>query len=140
MTEPGAGRVGKFPGIQLMSAARAAEESRGLRLLVLHGSRARGTAHGLSDWDFAYLADSDFDPDALLGRLSEELASDSIDLADLSRASGLLRFKAASDGFLLFEREPGLFDRFRLDAITAWCDMEPILSRAYEAQLTRRAR
>lgn len=140
MTEPGGRRVRKFPSIQLTSAARAAGESRGLRLLVLHGSRARGTAHGLSDWDFAYLSDPDFDPDALLARLSEELASDSIDLADLSRASGLLRFKAASDGFLLFEREPGLFDRFRLDAITAWCDMEPILGRAYEAQLTRLAR
>jgi predicted nucleotidyltransferase len=123
-----------------MSVARTAGESRGLRLLVLHGSRARGTAHGLSDWDFAYLSDADFDPDALLARLSEELASDSVDLADLSRASGLLRFKVAGDGLLLFERDPGLFDRFRLDAITAWCDMEPILGRAYEAQLTRLAR
>lgn len=123
-----------------MSVARAAEGAEGLRLLMLHGSRARGSARPNSDWDFAFLADSSFDPDSLLARLSEELATDSIDLADLTRASGLLRFTAAADGFLLFEKEPGLHDRFRLEAITAWCDMEPVLRPAYDAELSRLAK
>ena len=43
----------------------------GLRLLVLHGSRGRGDAHAESDWDFGYLGDLAFDPDALLARLAE---------------------------------------------------------------------
>lgn len=33
----------------------------GLRLLVLHGSRASGAANSASDWDFAYLGDADLD-------------------------------------------------------------------------------
>lgn len=129
--------VRKFPSLQLMNAAQAAERALGLRLLVLHGSRARGTARGDSDWDFAFLADGAFDPDALLARLGEELGTNALDLADLSRASALLRFKAAGEGFLLYEREAGLFDQFRLEAISTWCDMEPVLTRAYDAQLAR---
>ncbi len=119
------------------AAAQAAEKAAGLRLLVLHGSRARGDARGDSDWDLAFLADSTFDPDDLLARLGEELATDQLDLADLSRASALLRFKTASEGVPLYEREPGLFDRFQLEAVSTWCDMEPVLTRAYDAQLAR---
>ena len=131
--------IPKFPSVELMGAAQAAEKAAGLRLLVLHGSRARGDARGDSDWDLAFLADSTFDPDALLARLGEELGTDQVDLADLSRASALLRFKTASEGLPLYERESGLFDRFRLEAVSTWCDMEPVLTRAYDAQLARQA-
>ena len=86
------------------------------------------------------MSDASFDADTLLARLGEELATNSIDLADLSRASALLRFKAASDGFLLFERDPGTFDQFRLDAVASWCDMEPVLRRAYDTQLSNLTR
>ena len=37
-----------------------------LRLLVLHGSRARGDARPDSDWYLGYLAEPGFDPDGLL--------------------------------------------------------------------------
>lgn len=111
----------------------------GLRLLVLHGSRARGDHRTDSDWDFGYLAHSAFDPDSFIAILSASLG-DAIDLADLSRASALLRFKAAADGMLLYESEPGTWDGFRLEAVAAWCDMEPVLTRAYDAELSRLAR
>ena len=62
----------------------------GLRLLVLHGSRARGQAHAGSDWDFAYLADPGFDADELLMRLVEGIGADRVDLADLGRAGEAL--------------------------------------------------
>lgn len=120
-----------------MKVAQAAENAAGLRLLILHGSRARGDARDDSDWDLAFLADTTFDPDDLLARLGEALATDSVDLADLSRASALLRFRTARDGVRLYERESGLFNRFRLDAVLTWCDMEPVLTRAYDAQLAR---
>jgi predicted nucleotidyltransferase len=121
------------------SVADAAGRAHGLRLLVLHGSRARGQHRPDSDWDFAYLAERRFDPDSLIASLSHELG-DRIDLADLSRASALLRFKAAAEGVVVFESSTGEFDRFRLAAIQTWCDMEPVLNRAYNATLERVAR
>lgn len=111
-----------------------------LRLLVLHGSRARGTAHARSDWDFAFLGDPGFDADDLLARLAEAVHTDTLDLADLDRASGLLRFNAASGGTAMFENVPGVFEQFRLDAISAWCDMAPVLGPAYDENLARLAR
>lgn len=117
--------------------AAVAATAAGLRLLVHHGSRARGDHRPDSDWDFAYLADAPFDADDLLARLGEALASNDVDLADLSRASGLLRLKAASDGHAVYESEPGRFNAFRLAAATAWCDMEPVLRLAFDARLER---
>jgi hypothetical protein len=37
----------------------------------------------------------------------------------------------ARDGVLLFEDQPGRFDRFRLDAIHTWCDLAPVLEPLY---------
>ena len=98
---------------------------------MLHGSRARGEAHAGSDWDFAYEADAGFDPDRLLAALATHLNADRIDLADLGRAGALLRYRAARDGAIVFEREPGAFERFWLDAVDTWCDLAPVLEPAY---------
>lgn len=103
----------------------------GLHLLVLHGSRARGDAHARSDWDFAYQADPTFDADALLAAFADGLKVDRIDLVDLDRAGALLRHRVASNGVVLFEREGGRFDRFRLDAVHTWCDLAPVLEPLY---------
>jgi predicted nucleotidyltransferase len=111
--------------------ARVGAEASGLRLFVLHGSRGRGDAHAASDWDFAYVADPTFDPDGLLARLADVLKVDRIDLVDLDRAGALLRHRVARDGLALFEGAPGMFDQFRLDAIQAWCDLEPVLEPLY---------
>jgi predicted nucleotidyltransferase len=119
----------------LKDVREAAASARGLGLLVLHGSRARGDDHERSDWDFGYEADASFDPDALLATLVERLACDRIDLADLNRAGALLRFRVARDGSAVFEREAGAFDRFRLEAVHTWCDMQPVLERAYNQVL-----
>lgn len=55
-----------------------------------------------------------------------------MDLVDLDRASGLLRFRAACDGVLVHETEPGAGDRFRVEAARFWHDVEPVLRPAYE--------
>ena len=107
----------------------------GLRLFVLHGSQARGTAHARSDWDFAYEAERNFDADHLLADLADLLKVDRIDLVDLARAGALLRHRVAADGVVLFEREPGVFQRFRLDAVHAWCDLAPVLEPLYKRTL-----
>jgi predicted nucleotidyltransferase len=106
-----------------------------LRLLALHGSRARGDAHALSDWDFAYLADDGFDELDLRSRLARILGTDAVDVADLARAGGLLRYRVARAGRPLFEREPGEFEGFALRAITFWLDVEVVLRPAYGAVL-----
>ncbi|MCR4375326.1 MAG: nucleotidyltransferase domain-containing protein [Acidobacteria bacterium] len=107
----------------------------GLRLLVLHGSRARGTAHARSDWDFAYEAERTFDADQLLAGLADLLKVDRIDMVDLDRAGALLRHRVAADGVVLFEREPGAFQRFWLDAVHTWCDLAPVLEPLYKRTL-----
>lgn len=108
----------------------------GLRLLVLHGSRVRGDAHERSDWDFAWLGDEHLDALELRRQLAEALGTDRIDLADLSRASGLLRYRVAKDGVALFEGSPGAFEDFCLDAARFWFDIADIV-RAEQAELLR---
>ena len=116
----------------LASTARAA---RGLDLLILFGSRARGGARPGADWDFGYLADETADVPALLTALVEVLHDDRVDLVDLRRASGLLRYRAARDGRLLHESAPDLFDRYRLEAARFWCDNAPLFERGYDEVL-----
>jgi predicted nucleotidyltransferase len=114
---------------------RVASTAPSLQMLLLHGSRARNDAHAQSDWDFAYEADASFDPDALLAALADALDADRIDLVDLDRAGALLRHRVARDGVVLFEREPGRFDRFWLNAVTTWCDLAPVLEPLYSRVL-----
>jgi predicted nucleotidyltransferase len=109
----------------------------GLRLLVLFGSRARGDAAANADWDFAYLAAAPFDADALLADLAGVIGADRIDLVDLARAGGQLRYRAARDGRIVYEGRPGAFERFWLDAVSFWCDVAPVVGRAYEGVLSR---
>jgi predicted nucleotidyltransferase len=108
-----------------------------LRLLVLHGSRARGEGHGRSDWDFGYLADPGLDELDLRMRLSLALETDDIDLVDLKRASSVLRYRAAGEGKPILERRAGEFERFALEAILFWLDVEPVLRKAHADLLER---
>ena len=120
--------------------ARVARETPGLELLLMFGSRARDTSHERADWDFGYLAAAHVDPAELRGRVVEALGNDRVDLVDLTRASGLLRYRVARDGQILFESRSGLGDQFRLEAVRFWCDAQPLLQRGYEevlAELTR---
>ncbi len=119
----------------IAAATRAAETADGLQLLILFGSRARGDARADSDWDFGYLGSPAFDPDGLLAALVAAVGSDRIDLVDLARAGGLLRFRAAHDGRPLVEAAPRSFARFWLDAVSFWCEVEPIVRAGYDRVL-----
>ena len=99
-----------------------------LDLVVLFGSRAKGSANESSDWDLAVLLQPNpQDPLRLFG-LDPELAgalgcsSDALDVVDLSRASYLLQRVVAEDGQLLFERQPGMFAAFKYRARRQWAD------------------
>lgn len=108
-----------------------------LELLLLFGSCARGDASARADWDFGYLARDAVEPLTLMAALAEAAGSDRVDVVDLSRAGGLLRFRAARDGVLIYEAHAGTFDSFRLAAARFWFDAEPVLRPAYEAVLER---
>lgn len=116
----------------LVSAARGTV---GLDLLILFGSRARGDARPGADWDFGYLADEAADVSGLLAALVEVLEDDRVDLVDLGRAGGLLRYRAACDGLAVYEAAVDLFDRYRLQAAQFWCDNAPVFGRGYEEVL-----
>jgi predicted nucleotidyltransferase len=123
--------------VRLEAAGAAASRTPGIRLLVFFGSRAVGREHRDSDWDFGYLADAGTVTDGLHADLIRLLNTERVDLVDLGSAGGLLRYRAAASGRPLFEREAGEFDRFWLEAVDFWCDVEPILRPAYDRVLDR---
>lgn len=106
-----------------------------VRLIAVFGSRARGDAEASSNWDIGFLADPGFDPDDLLGQLTASLETTRIDLVDLSRASGQLRYRAAHDGQVVFARNADDWHRFWTEAVSFWCDAGPILRGAYAGLL-----
>jgi predicted nucleotidyltransferase len=112
-----------------------AAQGTGIKLLVLFGSRVRKQAHPHSDWDLGYLGDKDANIELLADRVAHLLGNDESDLVNLSRGSALLRFRVAAEGKALFEREPGLFRQFQDEVSRFWCDVEPVLGRAYASIL-----
>ena len=114
---------------------RVSESFPSLRLLLLFGSRARGEAREASDWDLGYLADEDLDPMELRLRLVEILETERVDLVDLARANGLLRYRAARDVIAVVGGDDGTFRSFRWEAVRFWCDVEAVMQRCYDAVL-----
>lgn len=97
-----------------------------LDLLALLGSY--GTEHfhpGRSDIDIAFLSRKQLQTDDYL-QLMEELSAlfqyDRLDLIDLQRASGLLKYEIADKGRLLFHSKEGFFERYRLYCLRYYYD------------------
>ena len=125
-----AGRTASGPPFDAL--ARAARSTGGLDLLIVFGSRARGDARSGSDWDIGYLANEAADVPGLLAALVETLDSDRVDLVDLRSAGGLLRYRAAREGRLVYEAVADLFDRYRLDALRFWSDNSRLFERGFD--------
>ena len=89
-----------------------------LNLLVLLGSYDTGNFRpGESDIDIAFLSDEIKDMGKkleLINELSRFFKYSKIDLIDLQKASGLLKYEVANKGRILFERSEGLFERYKL--------------------------
>ncbi|HEY6877144.1 MAG TPA: hypothetical protein VI299_03955, partial [Polyangiales bacterium] len=63
------------------------------------------------------------------------LGTDHVDLANLATAGGLIRYRIARDGLVVFEADPKQFERFWFDAVSFWCDAAPVLQAGYKAIL-----
>jgi len=112
-----------------------------VRLAVLFGSTARGTAGPRSDVDLGVLLDPDT-PDARLRvevELGRAVGDRSVDVIFLKEASPLLRFEIAKEGLLLLQREDHLWTLFKEKAMVDWWDWAPY-SRMFTEAAVRRLR
>lgn len=119
---------------------KRAIRQRGLDLVVLFGSQPRGDATPSSDWDFAFLGDDTVDVGQLIVDLTDALTVGSrVDVVDLGRAGGLLRYRVARDGVALFDRSGHAFEAFTIAAARFWFDAAATLNRAYDQILAEAA-
>jgi predicted nucleotidyltransferase len=99
-----------------------------LDLVVLFGSRAKGTARMDSDADIAVRGARQLEFRRFLDLTLdlEAVLSSSVDLVDLSRADPLLQRQISDGSICLFETQ-GSFDAMRLRALHAYEDYSPFL-------------
>jgi len=128
--------------VLLHDELRAVLEKGGrLRVAILFGSRARGTARPDSDVDVAVLPHddqlADFEEDALAGELERAVGAP-IDLVRIDRAPAALRWRIARDGIVLLSDPPHAASRFLARAGIAHDDVREIEAgamRRYRARL-----
>jgi predicted nucleotidyltransferase len=118
---------------------QALEQVPGVRLAVLFGSAATGTAGPKSDVDVGILlaADTHLTPEMHVGL--ERAARRPIDLVRLDTAPPLLRFEIARTGRVLVEREEHGWADFRAHAMIDWWDWAPT-ARMMHATMAARLR
>ena len=87
-------------------------EDEALQFVLLFGSQSSGQVHPKSDIDLGFLYDEPVDLLNLTNKVIQVLRKDRVDVVDLRRANPLLCYSAARQGKLLYERCPGLFNRF----------------------------
>ena len=110
----------------------------GVRWADLFGSAAEGRA--FRDLDLAVMADSELARRGLwLGRLAalleEALAGVPLDLVDLAAAAPALRAAVVYQGRLLVDRTPMERQRWELETVQRWLDLEPWLARGERLRL-----
>lgn len=121
------------PGSRLAGAVAGWCRSRGVRLCVVYGSRARGEGRPDSDLDLAVWA-APLPPPAELLACRREL----VDLVDLPvqllfvtpRLDPVLGFQIAREGRVLYEAEPDAWPRERLRLWHLYQDSLPFLRAA----------
>lgn len=115
-----------------------------LKMLVLFGSRATGKNNANSDWDFAVLYDEDkrncytndnpgglFELPILIGEVLQ-INSDLIDIVELNHCSWLVSHFVARDGILIFEKDIGGFEYFRLTSLRSESELKKFRKEQYK--------
>lgn len=119
------------------TALRAALASwPGVRLAVLFGSVARGTAGARSDLDVGVILEEgqrSSDVENALARATGRR----VEVVRLESAPPLLRFEIARDGRVLLERSRHAWTDFRARAMTDWWDWAPTARLLNQAAVER---
>ncbi|MBI5344062.1 MAG: nucleotidyltransferase domain-containing protein [Deltaproteobacteria bacterium] len=101
-------------------------KDKGLKLVLVFGSVVTGKMHKRSDIDLAFFFENRVDILDLTNRVIRLLKTGNVDVVDLDRASPLLRFSAAKNGNVLYERSPGLFSEFYSLAFRRYVDTKKL--------------
>lgn len=106
---------------------RTLEQMPQVRLAVLFGSAARGTANPKSDLDVGVSLTPGVEADVLpaVSVALERTAGRSVDLIWLDQAPPLLRFEIARSGHVLVQRDHHDWAEFRAHAMIDWWDWAP---------------
>ncbi|NOX97498.1 MAG: nucleotidyltransferase domain-containing protein [Nitrospirae bacterium] len=120
----------EIPGLDQNRLRNICKEDN-LSLVILFGSHSRGHADKNSDLDLAILADrkainDDFEF-SLLITFIHLIQKDNLDLVLLNRADPLLQFQIARYGTLLYEKSPGLFNWFKVQAMKNYDDAQKFI-------------
>jgi predicted nucleotidyltransferase len=98
----------------------------GLQLVLMFGSVVSGMMHKKSDIDLAFLFDRPVDILELTNRIIRLLHTNNVDVIDLKNANPLLRFSAARNGRILYEKLPGVFNEFCSLAFRMYVDTKKL--------------
>ncbi len=101
----------------------------GLRLVVIFGSEASGSARADSDLDIAFVAESTMADELRVQAQLERSCKRAVDFVNIARANTILKHQIALHGAPIFEANPFEFARFRANAWAEYLDFAP----AYEA-------
>ncbi len=93
-----------------------------LELVVLFGSQATGQIHTKSDVDVGIISRTKFDWGQLFMDFSTLFKRDDVEIVDLSAASPVLWRAVARDGQLLYEKNEGLYRRWKVYIWKIWLD------------------
>lgn len=111
-----------------------------LRVLVLFGSRAKGTHKKDSDYDIAFYPKKNFTTKDEINLFNEILGiinSDKVDLINLEKPKNYLLVKNIFfEGYCLFEHNDGLFNKMRGDSWFMYNDFKKYYDE--EPELLRR--
>lgn len=106
-----------------------------LKLLILFGSRAKGTEKTNSDYDLAYFPPFKFtikDEMKLFDEIISFLKDEKVDLINLKTTNKLhVANNIFQTGKVIYEKETGFFDQKKWDA---WMDLQDF-SKYYDLQL-----
>lgn len=101
-----------------------------LLLLMVFGSQAAGKTHPKSDVDFGFLAQKRMgllEIAKMQLEFSKKLKIPNLEMVDLKLATPLLLKNIARDAILLYQKEPGLFERFKIYGIKLFLEAQALL-------------
>ncbi len=120
----------EIPGLEHNRLRDICKQSN-LSLVVLFGSYSRGRADKNSDLDLAVMVDKKIINDdlefSLLTTFVNLVQRDNLDLVLLNRADPLLQSQIACYGTLLYEKSPGLFNWFKVQAMKNYDDAQKFI-------------